>query len=130
LSSVELETLVAKLFEAAGCFVAAYRGGCIKHVDLFAHNDGARTIKLGKLELLPKRTYTIQVKLKLQARLKKCPDEVDCLIALDAPKQPNCYDANWLLEQVKRCPEVRRWLKRSLRWLQPTGFLTKCGLRG
>src|SRR5207247_1188083 len=54
LSSVELETLVAKLFEAAGCFVPAYRGGCIQYVDLFAHNDTPHSITLEKLSIPPK----------------------------------------------------------------------------
>lgn len=38
LSSVELETLVAKLFEEAGCFVPAYLGGTMQGADLFIRN--------------------------------------------------------------------------------------------
>ena len=122
LSSVELETLVAKLFEAAGCFVPAYRGGCVKDVDLFAHNESGGTIELGKLVFAPKKRLSIQVK-GLNSP-KKCPSEVDCLIGLDASNLPNCYDGDWLLSQVKRFPKVIDWLKHSLSWL-PFEFLAK-----
>jgi hypothetical protein len=128
LSSVELETLVAKLFEAVGCFVPAYRGGCVKDVDLFAYNESDRTIELGELVLTPKKRMTIQV--KGGHRLKKCPSEVDCLIGFEISslpkslKHPNCYDGDWLLNQVKRFPEVIGWLKKSLSWL-PSEFLAK-----
>jgi hypothetical protein len=125
LSSVELETLVAKLFEAAGCFVPAYRGGCVKDVDLFVHNESGGIIKLGKLVLAPEKRLTIQV--KGRNHLKKCPSEVDCLIGLDAPNLPNCYDGDWLLSQVKRFPKVIDWLKHSLNWLPPE-FLGKYGI--
>jgi hypothetical protein len=128
LSSVELETLVAKLFEAAGCFVPAYRGGCVKDVDLFAHNESDRAIELGELVLTPKKRMAIQV--KGGHRLNKCPSEVDCLIGFEISslpksfKHPNCYDGDWLLNQVKRFPEVIGWLKKSLSWL-PSEFLAK-----
>jgi hypothetical protein len=121
MSSVELETLVAKLFEAAGCFVPAHRGGCVKDVDLFAHNESGGTIELGKLELAPGR-WTIQV--KGRNCLKRRPPEVDYLIGLDAPNLPGCYDGDWLLSQVKRFPKVIDWLKHSLSWL-PSEFLAK-----
>jgi hypothetical protein len=122
LSSVELETLVAKLFEAAGCFVPAYRGGCVKDVDLFAHNESGETIEFGKLVLAPRQRLAIQV--KGWNRLKKCPSEVDCLIGFEAPNLPGCYDGDWLLSQVKRFPKVVDWLKHSLNWLPPK-FLMK-----
>jgi len=121
LSSVELETLVAKLFEAAGCFVPAYRGGCIKDVDLFVHNDSGKVIELGRL-VIDSKPLSVQVKGKHP--LNKCPSEVDCLISFKNPNQANCYDGDWLLSQVKGFPTVFNWLKRSLSWL-PSEFLAK-----
>jgi hypothetical protein len=122
LSSVELETLVAKLFEAAGCFVPAYRGGCIQDVDLFGHNDGKKPVEIGRLTVQPGQHLAIQVKGK--AGHNKCPEAVDCFIALDAPNRPDCYDADWLLSEVKKHPSVLAWLKRSLVWL-PAEFLSR-----
>ena len=127
LSSVELETLVAKLFEAAGCFVPAYRGGCVQYVDLFAHNDTSQAITLEKLSIPPKGRLAIQV--KGWQSLGKCPDEVDCLIGFEAPDAPNCFNGDWLLNQVKRFPTVLAWLKRSLDWL-PSEFLSNYAAYG
>jgi hypothetical protein len=36
LSSMEFETLIAKIFEEQGYFVPAYRGGTLRRYDLFA----------------------------------------------------------------------------------------------
>ena len=83
LGSVELETLVAKVFEAAGCFVPAYRGGCIQDLDLFAHNYRAVDIELDGLVVPAGERISIQV--KGTSRLSACPDAVGCLIALGAP---------------------------------------------
>lgn len=126
LSSVELETLVAKLFEAAGCFVPAYRGGCVKDVDLFAHNETGKTIELEDLVLKPKQRFAIQV--KGRNKLTKRPPAVDYFIGIDSPDLPNCYDGAWLLSQVKRFPQVNNWLRRSLSWL-PSEFLVKYEIR-
>ncbi len=125
LSSVELETLVAKLFEAAGCFVPAYRGGSIQDVDLFAHNDCQSSVELGKLTIAPGERLAIQV--KGWAQLSECPAEVDCFIGFEAPNLPKCFNGDWLLSEVKRYPSVLSWLRRSLNWLPPE-FLSKCGL--
>jgi hypothetical protein len=62
LSSVELETLTAKIFEANGCFVPAYRGGTIKDIDLFIHNHSNNSIDLDGLILPSNSRKTIQVK--------------------------------------------------------------------
>lgn len=125
LSSVELETLVAKLFEAAGCFVPAYRGGCIKDVDLFAHNDQDININLGGLVIPTRKSISIQV--KGRTGLRECPQMVDCLIGFEVPRASNCFDDKWLLNQVKAYPHVAKWLRRSLSWLPPE-FVSKCGL--
>jgi hypothetical protein len=123
LGSVELETLVAKVFEAAGCFVPAYRGGCIQDVDLFAHNYRSSNIELDGLVVPSAERISIQV--KGTSHLNACPDSVGCLIALGAPQSPRCFGENWLLKQVASFPEVAEWLKLSLSWL-PQSFVEKC----
>jgi hypothetical protein len=125
LSSVELETLVAKIFEASGCFVPAYRGGCIRDVDLFVRNDTDEDINLSSLIIPAHHRLSIQV--KGRTRLKECPKEVNCLIGFEVPQVSNCFDEEWLLKQIKRFPKVNDWLSRSLDWL-PQEFLVKCGL--
>ena len=122
LSSVELETLVAKVFEAAGCFVPAYRGGCVRDIDLFAHNDYPHEIRLENLVIPPEGSLSVQI--KGWTSLKKCPKGVDCLIGFGVPKASGCFDDRWLLRQVRSFPAVTQWLKRSLNWL-PEEFLSK-----
>jgi hypothetical protein len=125
LSSVELETLVAKVFEAAGCFVPAYRGGNLPDVDLFAHNDVRRKIQIGDISIPPRGKVSIQV--KSQVTSKHSPQSADYLIGLSVPNHDNCFGADWLLEQSRTYPEVKQWLKRSLAWL-PERFVSKYDL--
>jgi len=125
LSSVEPETLIAKIFEAAGCFVPAYRGGYVRDVDLFVHNDKDEGINLGSLIIPAHKGLSIQV--KGRTWLQECPRGVDCLIGFGVPQAPNCFDEEWLLTQVRCFPKVNTWLNRSLDWL-PQEFLIKCGL--
>lgn len=125
LSSVELETLVAKLFEANNCFVSAYRGGNIQDVDLFVHNDTTRNLNLDGLIVPANGVVTIQI--KGWSRLRSLPDAVDYLVAFDAPNKPSCFDADWLLNQIRKNSRVNKWLQRSLNWL-PTNFVSKYDL--
>jgi hypothetical protein len=120
LSSVELETLIAKLLEAAGCFVPAYRGGSIPDIDLFAYNNGKQEIRLGEMKIPAMDRISIQVKgLK---RIKTKPQKVDYLVGLNAEKSENVFNASWLYDQVKQYPSVYGWLKKSLSWL-PSEFM-------
>ncbi|NOH02050.1 MAG: hypothetical protein HND47_08855 [Chloroflexi bacterium] len=121
LSSVELETLVAKLFESQGCFVPAYRGSYIQDVDLFIRNENLTSINLNGLYVPPNSSITLQVKRRLG--LRKKVGNADHLIALDAP----VLNAEWLLEQIKEIPSVSLWLKKSLSWLSPD-FLSNYSL--
>lgn len=115
LSSVELETLVAKLFEENGCFVPAYRGGTIKDIDLFIHNHSNDLINMGGLILPPKSKKSIQV--KGQGKLKTCPKAVDYLITFDVPNSVNCFNNLWLMQQIIKAPKTHAWLLESLDWL-------------
>lgn len=125
LSSVELETLVARVFEAAGCFVPAHRGGVMSDIDLFAHNDNSTEIRLNGLHIPAGKSVSIQV--KGSNAPSDCPDEVDCLIAFDVERKSKCFDGEWLLKQVIKFPAVKTWLRRSLNWL-PEKMLNPYGL--
>ena len=55
LGSVELETLIARIFDEHHFFVPAHHGGTMQDADLFAHNDTSETIKLSNL-IVPGRS--------------------------------------------------------------------------
>ena len=122
LSSLELETLVAKILEAAGCFVPAYRGGYIPDIDLFAKNIGSDKIILDGLEISPNERVSVQV--KGLNNVKIIPDSVDYFIGLETPSSVKSFDATWIYNQVIRFPSVAEWLKQSLNWL-PIEFMQK-----
>ncbi len=93
--------------------------------DLFAHNDSEKHIQLDTLIIPSKGSLSIQVKSRNAP--KECPPEVDCLIALDMERKQNCFDGEWLLNQVRKFQEVELWLRRSLNWL-PERMLAHYGI--
>lgn len=127
LSAVEFETLVAKLFEADGCFVPAYRGGVMKEVDLYVYAKGARAN--GRVALPGDQALNVQLKLSAKADLNHLKGWLDSdphnlLISLDNDVPgAGCYrHERWITRQGIRQwladrPEVGRWLERSLDWL-------------
>lgn len=114
LGSTELETLVAKLFESHGCFVPAYRGGVMKNIDLFTHNDNPTPITVGSLTMPSRGSASVQV--KRWALGMTCPAAVDCLFGIGVTG-PNTVDGAAWLQLVRTKPTVLEWLKRSLDWL-------------
>ncbi|MGN6238024.1 hypothetical protein [Dyella sp.] len=126
LSAVEFETLVAKLFEAQGCFVPAYRGGVMKDVDLYVHTRGARS---GAIKLPPDGVLSVQLKLSAKADDKSLvnwlmADPRRLLISLDDSVSPAaaCCHERWITRGEIRTwidvtPAVSAWLERSLDWL-------------
>lgn len=115
LSSVELETLIAKIFEEAECFVPAYRGGNMKDVDLFAHNRTGKKIDIAGLAINPDRPLSIQVKLSSDA--SRPPEGVDVLIASELENNEGCFDSDWIIKALKQSEKTRAWLKESLHWI-------------
>lgn len=127
LSSVELETLVAKIFETQGFFVPAYRGGCLKGIDLLAYNQSPKLIHLHPsnrdvIEISPGEALSIQV--KGGAKIKK--DSIPRGTVLIGygnsfeDEYVTSFDGDWLLKQVKGSPQVENWLRRSLEWVPET----------
>lgn len=129
LSSIELETLVAKLFESHGCFVPAYKGGFLADVDLFVVPK--RRVKLENLVIEPKKRgeqkWSIQVKLTLGHMDKHisewlASDKKHLLISLDEntfdTHHPNQHlNREWLRDAVMSTRQTREWLSESLAWL-------------
>lgn len=116
LSSVELETVVAKVFEEAGCFVPAYRGGTMADVDILAHNDTAREIRIGDRVLAPGSTLAIQVK----SWMRDPPRVVEGVLSVSLNLHPKDKDKGWnasaLWQVIETSPKTRAWLQRSLAW--------------
>ena len=110
LSSVQLETLIAKLCEEKGCFVPAYRGGTTKDVDIFAYNDSSNAIDVGMMRIKPNSGISIQI--KLRTVFPSAPVGVDYLIT-------TVNSSDWLIKLINESPLTKRWLCRSLNWLDP-----------
>lgn len=131
LSSIELETLVAKVFEAKGCFVPAYKGGFLADVDLFL--NPRKRVKLPPLMMEPhkcgKSRWSIQVKLSVERISKKSPlwdwlaaNPRHLLVSLDhetllTPHPNQHLGREWLRESALGTRQTRDWLLESLAWL-------------
>jgi len=114
LSSIELETLVAKIFEEAGCFVPAYRGGSLKGIDIIARNNSSEQISVGNVTVPSKMSISIQI--KRSTSMKVPPEGCDYLISFDR-------DSGWLLEHIRSTVNTKAWFYESLSWL-PEEFLS------
>jgi hypothetical protein len=118
LSSIELETMIAKLFEEVGCFVPAYRGGSTVGIDIFAHNDTSNPISIGRITIPPKESKSIQV--KRHCDKTEPPDGCNYLLSVN-------HDTTWMKDAIARSPVTRKWVARSLSWL-PKDYLKQNGL--
>jgi hypothetical protein len=116
LGSVELETLIAKIFEDNGCFVPAYRGGNLKDIDLFVKNIDKKEKNINGLKIKSNKTFSIQIKGKI---VDKCPANVDYFIGYGSKDAKNCFDSNWILNNVieAKNKHLQEWFKLSLSWL-------------
>ena len=121
LGSEPLETLIAKLLEAHGCFVPAYRGGLLQGIDLFAHNDTSQDIVVKGLCVPAKQRVSIQV--KMWADERQWDQGVDYFISLNSQNTDRTKNSEWILDSVKEVPSVKDWMLRSLSWL-PDSFLS------
>ncbi len=122
LSSFEFETLIAKIFEEAGCFVPAYRGGNMQGADLFARNETKRPINIAGLSIDLGKRISIQVKLK--SELTVPPQGVNILIAIETEESEECLGLTWLGNALNQSPKTLKWLRQSLSWL-PLEFFNK-----
>lgn len=124
LSSVQLETLVAKLFEEHGCFVPAYKGGAVKGVDLIARNDTAGLISVGGYCIRSGHTASIQVKLRINSKKRKRlvdSRQIDLLVWGIHAEGPSFPQSEWIQSALIQSPQSREWLQKSIGWL-PEGY--------
>ncbi|MBR5033259.1 MAG: hypothetical protein IKX70_06290 [Treponema sp.] len=114
LSPIEFETLVAKIKEAEGFFVPAYKGGSLKDYDIICRK------KNGKDEY-------IQVKLNLYQEsynkyMHKHSEDLHIYCVSNKTKKtikngPIIYDWRYIEKAVKKYVAVNEWLITSLDWI-------------
>lgn len=128
LSSLEFETLIAKILEEHCCFVPAYKGGFLKDVDLIAKPTKMKSIAGMSIET--GRNIAVQLKLSIDRSLLNDLryERVNYLIGLndDESMRRNfenselshlCFGRAWLRKALWESPCASEWLKQSLEWL-------------
>ena len=125
LSSVELETLVAKLFEENGYFVPAHRGGFVDGFDLVVKPRGATGFALAD----GSEPLAIQVKLRVTdeksalAWLSQEPHRFLVSSQKDPFKhlgrvEAQVLDRRWLMDALRKSPRTTEWLEESTHWVR------------
>jgi len=132
LSSIELETLLAKIFEANECFVPAHRGGVLKDVDLFV--DTSKNTQIFGISSGSNVRLSIQIKLKISKNRNEIQElsqflgnsknhylitsEDEYEIGLEPFKISGQYlTAEWIRNQVEKNKSVQKWFDNSIQWL-------------
>jgi hypothetical protein len=131
LSSVEFETLLAKLFEDKGCFVPAYKGGFLRDIDFFATVPS--DFKMSGMAKPAGEIISVQVKLKIsdvkeQKNLSEWMEKsaLHYLISLDSVCPPflkkyadsgNYLTREWVRESIRKSRASSEWFERSTKWL-------------
>lgn len=131
ISSVEFETLVAKIFENNGFFVPAHRGGVLKDVDLFAYLENKNHNKL--FDVSQDQGISIQLKLEVRNQDQRKhlarwleSSKTHFLITLETSPSKELQEffnegryvtRDWVAAAVSRSPAVDHWLSRSTSWL-------------
>lgn len=124
LSSSELETLVARILEEHGFFVASRVPGGLQNIDIIAWNDNSRNVNLHGLKVESGCSVSIQIK-QGDIDFKKYDNvEIDYFIATGNEKRyrtQNLLGLDWFDFILESSPKSAAWLKRSTRWAE--GFL-------
>jgi hypothetical protein len=133
LSSIELETLVAKLFEESGFFVPAYKGGFLQNIDLFVRTLSTKPITFMGRDWHANVTYALQVKRDHGGMSTSLADWINAdpmhrvlvtasdLSARDRQKfGSSCLCLQDIKEALKACSSTKKWLDESLRWMRPS----------
>ncbi len=130
LSSVQLETLIAKIFEKNKAFIPAWRGGTLKDIDIIAEFEKNIPENLFKVKIQGKK-IKIQVKIKLNDennvdQLKKLLKEPNFFLItaedgahkdLKKYHEENYLTSKWINQQINSCDEIRNWFEKCIKWL-------------
>jgi hypothetical protein len=138
LSSVQLETLIAKIFEKNNAFIPAWRGGTLKDIDIIAEFEKNIPDNLFKVKVQGKK-IKIQVKIQLndknnldeiEKNLKKpnfflITAEIGPLKEFEKYHEENYLTSKWINQQINSCDEIRNWFEKCIEWL-PIQNRKKC----
>jgi hypothetical protein len=133
LSSVQLETLVAKIFEKNGAFIPAWRGGTLKDIDIIAKFDGNIPDNLLIKKIQEKdKDINIQVKIKLNDEnnvndLKEFLDKPNTFLITgddepidklkDYAEDKQYLTSKWIKKQIYSYDEIKKWYEKCIEWL-------------
>lgn len=129
ISSLEFETLIAKIFEEHGCFVPAYKGGFLRDVDLIVEPTT-------DIYLADKKFSKTEGRLSLQLKMQVYPEllnggTIQYAIGLNSDasiqdfrrRELNnanaCLGRTWVRNALRQSPDSLAWLERLLKWLPP-----------
>ena len=130
LSSVQLETLIAKIFEKNKAFIPAWRGGTLKDIDIIAEFEKNIPENLFKVKIQEKK-IKIQVKIQLndKNKLEEIKEDLKkpnffLITAEDGPlekleeyHEKNYLTSKWLKKQIYNYDEIKKWYEECIKWL-------------
>lgn len=131
LSSVQLETLVAKIFEKNGAFIPAWRGGTLKDTDIIAKFEGNIPDNL-LIKKIQEKNINIQVKIKLNDEnnvndLKKFLKKPNNFLITgddepidklkDYVEDKKYLTSKWIKKQIYSYDEIKKWYEKCIEWL-------------
>lgn len=120
LSSLEFETLIAKIFEEKGFFVPAYKGGFIKNFDLLCRNSTEEIKEIGGKEILPNKIISIQIKTTLtEDDYQHTKNGVDFFFCIESEVKENMKTV-FVAQNIKEFLDESKtmdWLEETLCWV-------------
>jgi len=131
LSSVQLETLVVKIFEKNGAFIPAWRGGTLKGIDIIAKFEGNIPDNL-LIKKIEEKKINIQVKIKLNDEnnvndLKKFLKKPNNFLITgddepidklkDYAEDKQYLTSKWIKKQIYSYDEIKKWYEKCIEWL-------------
>jgi hypothetical protein len=131
LSSVQLETLVVKIFEKNGAFIPAWRGGTLKGIDIIAKFEGNIPDNL-LIKKIQEKNINIQVKIKLNDEnnvkdLKELLNQSNNFLITgddepiyklkDYAEDKKYLTSKWIKKQIYNYDEIKKWYEECIKWL-------------
>jgi hypothetical protein len=131
LSSVQLETLIVKIFEKNGAFIPAWRGSTLKDIDIIAKFEGNIPDNL-LIKKIQEKNINIQVKIKLNDEnnvndLKKFLKKPNNFLITgddepidklkDYVEDKQYLTSKWIKKQIYSYDEIKKWYEKCIEWL-------------
>jgi hypothetical protein len=132
LSSVQLETLIVKIFEKNGAFIPAWRGGTLKDIDIIAKFEGNIPDNL-LIKKIQEKNINIQVKIKLndennvkdleeflirQSNNFLITGDDESISGLKKYAEDKKYlTSKWIKKQIYNYEEIKNWYEECIKWL-------------